>query len=85
MAPVERRLVRVPVGDVAPSGVETVAVEIIAPITGPRRPLIWWMLPGGSLSRRYWDLHGGDGSYSCAGFLAEHGYACALIDHPGVG
>lgn len=81
----ERRLLHVPVGDVAPEGVNAVAVEIITPATGPLQPLIWWMLPGGSMSRRYWDLRGGDGTFSCAEFLADHGYVCALVDHPGVG
>ena len=79
-----RRQLRVPVAAVAPPGVNEVAVEIVEP-TGSDRPVVWWMLAGGSMMRRYWDLRVADGAYSCAQFLAGHGYRCVLVDHPGTG
>lgn len=64
-----------------------IAVEVIA----PERPLPIALvcLPGGAMTRRYFDLMppaqaGGD-SFSFARQMARRGFICVLIDHLGVG
>lgn len=79
---ITRRVLRIDAGDAAPAGVRDVAVEIIAP-RRPRHDRVWWMLPGGSMSRRYWDLR--TPGHSCAAVLARDGYVCVAVDHAGVG
>lgn len=71
------------------------AVEIIAPERP--RPVALVCLPGGGMSRRYFDLRppakaGGadlqapnDDSYSFARQMTRRGFVCVLVDHLGVG
>jgi pimeloyl-ACP methyl ester carboxylesterase len=81
----ERRTVQVPVGadGAAPLGVTTVTARIVLG-RGPRRsarPVVLCCFPGGGLSARYFELDGAD----MAAYLADRGFAVALIDHPGTG
>jgi pimeloyl-ACP methyl ester carboxylesterase len=75
------------VSEVAPAGAKSVAAELLVPaeVRGPATLLV--CLPGGSMSRKYFDLDGGDaaGSFSLAGYLADAGFIVALVDHLGVG
>lgn len=60
------------------------AVEVIAP--KDPRPVALVCLPGGGMSKRYWDLQApGDDSYSFAREMAARGFVCVLIDPLGVG
>jgi pimeloyl-ACP methyl ester carboxylesterase len=74
----------VDVGAVAPAGGEHVVVDVHLPPAGiDDRSWLWWLLPGGGMSRRYWDLdvHG----YSFARHLAANGQVAVTVDHLGVG
>ena len=61
-----------------------IAVEVISP---PQpRPVVLVCLPGGAMTRKYWDLRAeGDDSFSFAREMARRGFASVLIDHLGVG
>ncbi len=75
--------VAVDVRAVAPPGGERVVVDVFAPPPGVEpQPVLWWLLPGGGMSRRYWDL---DGSHGLARFLAARGHVAVTVDHLGVG
>src|SRR5262245_10794966 len=69
-------------------GVHEIAVDVIVPADAAdaaRRPVLC-CLPGGSLSRRYYDLEvDGDRSYSFAEFMARRGFASLALDHLGTG
>ncbi|MEZ4289920.1 MAG: hypothetical protein R3E53_05025 [Myxococcota bacterium] len=63
-----------------------IAVDVIAPSTGPLRPLVLSALPGGFLSRRYFDLdREGEGAYSFAVAMARRGITTLAFDHVGTG
>lgn len=65
-------------------GLLEIAVEVIAP--GQPRPLVLFCLPGGGMTRRYFDLQApGDDSYSFARQMAARGFISVLVDHLGVG
>lgn len=51
------------------------------------RPIVCWCLPGGGMSRRYFDLEvpAGLGNYSMAAHLARKGLVAVTLDPPGVG
>ncbi len=80
---------RVDVSAVAPPGVRTCAIDVIAPEALPsgRRPVVAVCLPGGYSSRGYFDLDvpGAAGAYSMARHLAERGLVVVTVDPPGVG
>jgi pimeloyl-ACP methyl ester carboxylesterase/ketosteroid isomerase-like protein len=75
------------VSEVAPAGAKVVAAELFVPaaVRSPATVLICF--PGGSMSRRYFDLQGGDaaGDFSLAAYCARAGFVVALVDHLGVG
>lgn len=61
-----------------------IAVEVIAP--EQPRPQVLFCLPGGGMTRRYWDLQApNDDSYSFAAQMATRGFISVLVDHLGVG
>ncbi len=69
-------------------GSHEIAVSVVAPAGFARSDLgtVLCCLPGGSLSRRYWDLEiDGDRRFSFAEFMAARGFATVAIDHLGVG
>jgi alpha-beta hydrolase superfamily lysophospholipase len=73
----------------APAGVTTVVADLFAP--DPRRlawpAIVLWCLPGGGMSRRYFDLDVDPehGNYSMARHLAGRGFVVVTIDHAGIG
>jgi pimeloyl-ACP methyl ester carboxylesterase len=77
----------VAVGDVAPGGVATVAVDIHLPERIGPRPVVCCCVPGGGMSRGYFDLQAPDavGNYSMARHLVGHGFVVVTLDSPGVG
>jgi len=74
---------------VAPRGVHTVVVDVFLPararISADGQVLC--CLPGGGMSRRYFDLEVDPalGNYSMARHLAQQGFVVVTLDHPGVG
>ena len=79
--------VELDVSEVAPAGAKVVVAELLIP-TAVRSPAtVLVCLPGGSMSRRYFDLDGGDasGTFSFATHCAYAGFVVALVDHLGVG
>ena len=88
--PAVRTTWRVDVSDSVPlSGCFEIAVDVIAPSHLPeeRPAVVLACLPGGFLSRRYYDLEGPGGSrdYSFAEAMAVRGFITLAFDHIGVG
>lgn len=92
-APVRRASWRVDVSDAVPlPGAFAIAVDVVVPAEAadggaggaPRAVLV--CLPGGFLSRKYFDLDpGGAEAYSFAEAMARRGFATLAFDHLGVG
>lgn len=78
---------RVPAGVTLPGeGALEIAVEVFAP--AQPRPIALVCLPGGAMTRRYYDLQppdSSDDSFSFARQMAARGFICVLIDHLGIG
>ena len=53
---VRRSTVDVDVAAVAPAGCTRIAADIFAPQDVGPRPLLWVCIPGGGMSRQYFDL-----------------------------
>ncbi|MEO8691907.1 MAG: alpha/beta fold hydrolase [Acidimicrobiales bacterium] len=75
---------------IAPPGVRTVVGDVFVPAADQLapRPQVLCCLPGGGMSRRYFDLAVTDpalGNYSMARHLARQGFVVITLDHPGVG
>jgi pimeloyl-ACP methyl ester carboxylesterase len=82
------RTLEIDVSAVAPPGGHSIAVDIFLPSTPVEtKPVLWWLQPGGGMSRRYWDLDvpAELGNYSAARHLARNGYVTITVDHLGVG
>jgi pimeloyl-ACP methyl ester carboxylesterase len=84
---VRRSTVHVDVRAIAPAGCNRVAVDLFVPQRLGSRPLLWVCIPGGGISRRYFDLDvaGQDGAFSMARYLAAGGDLVVTVDPPGVG
>lgn len=87
--PAQRATWRLDVSDVvALEGRFEIAADLVAPAaetTDAKRPLLC-CLPGGFLSRRYFDLEvDGDRRFSFAEAMAARGYTTLCLDHIGVG
>jgi alpha-beta hydrolase superfamily lysophospholipase len=85
---VQRCELRVDVSGAGLAGCRTVAVTMVAPRILPGRPapdVVFCCLPGGGMSRRYFDLDVAGGSYSMLEHLAARGAVALAVDHPGVG
>jgi alpha-beta hydrolase superfamily lysophospholipase len=82
--------VEIDVSSVAPVGVRRLVGDVFAPpsfgVSGAPTTVLC-CLPGGGMSRRYFDLDviGAEGSYSMARHLAAQGFVVVTLDHPGVG
>jgi pimeloyl-ACP methyl ester carboxylesterase len=87
--PVTSVTLAVDVRDVAPLGVERIVADVFFPasdmLDAARAVVV--CLPGGGMSRRYFDLRtpDGDNSYSMARYLAAVGLVVVILDPPGVG
>ena len=86
---VHRHRVSIDVSSVAPDGVEHLAADVVISATStPEEPTVVLVcVPGGGMSRRYFDLQaeGAGDEYSMAAHLARAGVVVVLLDHPGVG
>lgn len=77
-----RTTLRVPVDDVAPAGVGTVAARVVLDdVSRSSAPRVLCCFPGGGMTSRYFELAGHD----MAAHLAAQGFVVVAIDHPGVG
>lgn len=78
---------RVPAGVTLPGeGALEIAVELFAP--EQPRPVVLVCLPGGAMTRRYYDLRppdANDDSFSFARQMAARGFISVLVDHLGIG
>jgi pimeloyl-ACP methyl ester carboxylesterase len=70
-----------------PSGCRRIAADLFVPDQAHASPFIWCCVPGGGISRAYFDLAipGSSDLYSMARFAAERGHHILTIDPPGVG
>lgn len=91
-AAVRRATWRIDVASAVPlPGRHEVAVDVIVPAAwavaaAPDAPIALVCLPGGFLSRRYFDLDpGGDADYSFAEAMAARGFPTLAFDHLGTG
>ncbi len=84
---VRRSTVDVDVAAVAPAGCSRIAADIFVPQDLGPRPLLWVCIPGGGMSRQYFDLDvaGQEGAFSMARHLAAGGDLVVTVDPPGVG
>ncbi|MDP3859771.1 MAG: alpha/beta hydrolase [Stagnimonas sp.] len=64
-----------------------IAAEVFVPAELAQPPLALICLPGGGMSRRYYDLQAADGdeSFSFARQMAKRGYLVVTLDHAGIG
>jgi pimeloyl-ACP methyl ester carboxylesterase len=84
---VAKSTIRLDVSDVAPAGCNRICVDLFAPDDLGPSPLLWVCVPGGGMSRRYFDLavSGQNGAFSMARYLAAGGDLVVAVDPPGVG
>ena len=84
---VRRCSVSIDVSTLAPAGCQRIAADLFVPQSVRPTPLLWVCIPGGGISRRYFDLDvaGQNGAFSMARHLAAGGDLVATIDPPGVG
>ena len=78
---------RVDVSGVAPAGVRELAVEVFQPESVGDRPVVFVCVPGGGMSRGYFDLQPPPefGNYSMARHLVGRGFVVVTVDPPAVG
>jgi pimeloyl-ACP methyl ester carboxylesterase len=71
----------------APPGCRLVSADLFVPTEVEADPILWCCVPGGGMSRDYFDLDVAPsvGPYSMARFAAERGHMVLTIDPPGVG
>lgn len=84
---VERHEWKVDVSDAVDArGSFEIAVDLVEPVEGQISDVVLCCLPGGSLSRKYFDLEiEGDRRFSFAEFMAQRGFRTLAFDHLGVG
>ena len=84
---VTKSTVRLDVSGVAPVGCNCLSVDLFVPDGLGPSPILWVCVPGGGISRRYFDLavSGQDDAFSMARYLAGGGDLVVTVDPPGVG
>jgi pimeloyl-ACP methyl ester carboxylesterase len=87
MAGVNKVPVVVEVDDRDLAGCRSIAADLFVPDQAQASGFLWCCVPGGGMSRAYFDLEvpGETDSYSMARFAAERGHFVLTIDPPGVG
>ncbi|MBS0577883.1 MAG: alpha/beta hydrolase [Proteobacteria bacterium] len=81
-APLERRI---PVGELIPGDQpQAVAASVYLPAQIPAVPTALYCLPGGAMSRGYFDLRA-DGDFSFAAALTARGHIVVTLDPLGIG
>jgi pimeloyl-ACP methyl ester carboxylesterase len=75
------------VSTLAPAGCQRIAADLFVSQSVRPRPLLWVCIPGGGISRRYFDLDvgGQSGTFSMARHLVAGGDLVVTVDPPGVG
>jgi pimeloyl-ACP methyl ester carboxylesterase len=82
VAPLERRI---EVGELMPGeGPLSVAADVYLPAQLPAAPTALYCLPGGAMSRGYFDLRA-EGDFSFAAALSARGYIVVTLDPLGIG
>ncbi len=84
---VTKSTVRLDVSGAAPAGCNRICADLFVPEDLGPSPLLWVCVPGGGMSRLYFDLvvSGQDGAFSMARYLAAQGDLVVTLDPPGVG
>ena len=84
---VTKLALRLDVSEVAPAGCNRISIDLFVPEDLVPRPLLWVCVPGGGMSRRYFDLavSGQNGAFSMARHLVSGGDLVVTVDPPGVG
>jgi len=87
MLAVRRCSISVDVSTRAPAGCQRIAADLFVSQSVRPTPLLWVCIPGGGISRRYFDLDvaGQNGAFSMARHLAAGGDLVVTVDPPGVG
>jgi pimeloyl-ACP methyl ester carboxylesterase len=87
MVGAEKVRVTVDLGGDALAGCGRIATDLFVPDQVHASQLLWCCVPGGGMSRAYFDLEvpGATDRYSMARFAAERGHYVLTIDPPGVG
>ena len=87
MAGSDKVPMRVDLGERALAGSRHIAADLFVPDQVQRSSPVWCCVPGGGISRAYFDLEvpGATDPYSMARFAAERGHFVLTIDPPGVG
>jgi pimeloyl-ACP methyl ester carboxylesterase len=82
-----KSVIRLPVGPHLPGGEgNEVIVEVHLPEVLSQDARLFFCIPGGGMTRRYFDLDGGDGThFSFMRAMVGAGHAVALVDPVGVG
>jgi pimeloyl-ACP methyl ester carboxylesterase len=87
MGGVDKVPVTVDLGERVLAGCRHMAADLFVPVLASASPFLWCCVPGGGMSRAYFDLEvpGTAGLYSMARFAADRGHYVLTIDPPGVG
>jgi pimeloyl-ACP methyl ester carboxylesterase len=77
----------VDVSGIAPKGCRQVTADLFVPAETDSMPALWCCVPGGGVSRRYFDLEvpAPFKDFSMAIYAADRGHLVLIIDPPGVG
>lgn len=75
----------VDVSGIAPEGRRQVAADLFVPAEIDSMPALWCCVPGGGMSRRYFDLEvpAPARDFSMAMYAADRGHLVLIIDPPG--
>jgi pimeloyl-ACP methyl ester carboxylesterase len=83
---VRKSTVSVDVSAVAPEGCSQLSLDLFVPDEVAAEPFLWVCVPGGGISRRYFDLDvNATDSFSMARFFTRGGDLVVTMDPPGVG
>jgi pimeloyl-ACP methyl ester carboxylesterase len=87
MLAVRRCSISFDVSTLALAGCQRIAADLFVSQSVRPTPLLWVCIPGGGISRRYFDLDvaGQNGAFSMARHLAAGGDLVVTVDPPGVG
>jgi pimeloyl-ACP methyl ester carboxylesterase len=87
MLAVRRCSLSLDVSTIAPAGCQRIAADLFVSQSVRPAPLLWVCIPGGGISRQYFDLDvaGQNGAFSMARHLAAGGDLVVTVDPPGVG
>jgi pimeloyl-ACP methyl ester carboxylesterase len=84
---VRRAAISIDVSESSPAGCKSISADLFHAEKLNDSPVFWICIPGGGVSREYFDLSvsGAGESYSMARYLARSGDVVLTVDPPGVG